>query len=99
MDDRTPIQKVRYSVEQADKARKLANDFSRMHDALTRHGDHTIRVRVKSFWQDLSGAFRWRQFEMTDDEARHLSEWFYLREQQELRRAEAYDQEALKVIP
>lgn len=96
MNDNTPVDNVRYNLAGADKARALAKRYDRMYDALKRPGKHKITVRIESVFRYLTGGVGNHAVTLDDEDARHLSEWFYQKREAELRRAVAYEHEALR---
>lgn len=90
----SPIERVRYSLDQADKARNRAKLYRRMHDTLnynTAKGSITIKSSSWSPWHRNE-----YDYELTAEECRLMAAWFYDQEHKELRRAESYEQKALQ---
>lgn len=96
-DDRTPIEKVRYNLEQADKARKAAASYERMHDALRRGGEHTLGTIIRSRYSIIGFGPTTKEMTLSNDESNQLGSWFYLRTREELARANAYEADSLKI--
>lgn len=101
MSEQTTVERVRYNLAGADKARKDAARYRRMHEA-TRGFGFPKRVslswmRVRA-WRHFPG-FGPSEFEMKLDEQEidMFSSWCYERAQAEDRRAARYEQEALRV--
>lgn len=90
----TPIDRVRYDLEQADKARERAKSYRRMHDTLnysTAKGTIAIKSASWSPWHSNQ-----YDYELTTEECRLMAAWFYEQEHKELKRADSYEQKALK---
>ena len=97
MDNRTPIEKMRYDLAGADKARKAARLYDRMHDLLKRDGKHTIGAVIRSRVGSIFGQpERTIEIVLTREEATRLAEWFYERREQEHRRAAGYEAQAIR---
>lgn len=101
MDTRTPIEKARYAIQQADAARKRKDRYARMSDTLRRgtttEGFLAASTRVRGKWWIPGYAEGWDEITLDAEDTRLLSEFFYKKMQEEESRANAYEKQALEV--
>lgn len=94
MTEETPIERLRHNLKQADEAKARAKSYRRMHDILsynTAKGSITIKSSNWSPWHSNQN-----NYELTTEECGLMSAWFYDQETRELKRAESYENNALK---
>lgn len=94
MTEETPVERVRYSLRQAEESRKRAKSYRRMHETLNYNlakGTITIKSASWSLWHSNQ-----YDYELTTEECRLMAAWFYEQERRELKRADSYVQKALK---
>ena len=97
MAEPTPVEAMRYNLAGADKARAAARRFELMKDALKRNGEHAMKVTFRSgVWNLFREGRTITELELDADDARMLAEWMHLRQEQEMKRAAAYEQKALR---
>ena len=98
MTEETPIDKVRYALQQADAARERRRRYARMEDVLRRgpEGSLATSTRVKGKWYIPGYESGWDEIALDAEDTRLLSEFFYRKMDEETKRAAAYEDQALK---
>jgi hypothetical protein len=97
-DTRTPIEKMRYDLAEADKARRAAKQYDDMYESLRRDGKHSISaIVVRSRAGSIFGLpERTIEYTLSNEEAERLAQWFYEMREREHARAAAYEKQAIR---